>query len=444
MIAQRVQTGRIAKLRHVDGRSVGEGDDSAELPAADDSGNQALTQQRLVFAKRQLVHIGSDQAAADIELRQAPFRGEIVAVGWPKRVAAIGADGAPIVDRLGPGEADQVCQALGQPLRQFRAEGMVTRIVIAIYFLKTSIGGPRSALRNRSRISRPALDDGLIVKAEALQLVALVAQIADFKRQIPRQLALNVGHPLVDIRRASGLDVPQYLRRHQTGSGPSGATGAGALERPWIAKIGRPLFIAGDENVATRLVAGHIEGRVGGVLYVEHTDSSSNRPTLARAVGQAEARREIIVVRVDEAAAHVLIAGLSGLSVGKVEVQALVKVTATRAREDGGLRVGDDSVGIDARTEELDVHDAPVLVNPGTRIFVAHSQVQCQLGRDPPIVLNIYEVGAAPEQRVSHRDAAGGLGGHTQHIVGEDETGRIAAGWIEGGLAIKKKFAGNF
>ncbi len=444
LVAECVQTGGIAKLGHIDGRSVSQGDDPADLPAAHDSRDQSRTRQRFALAKRQLIHKGSDEPPADIELRQAPFLAEIVAVGWPKRVAAIGADRTAIVDRLGPGEADQVGQALRQPLRQFCAEGMVTGIVIAIHFLKTSIGGPRSALRDRSRVGWPGLDDGLIVEAEALQFVALVAQIADFKDQISRQLALNVSHPLVDIRRASGLDVSQHLRRHQTGSGPSGTTGTGALKRPWIAKIGRPLFVAGDEDVATSLIAGHIEGRVGCVLYVEDADSRSNRPAPGRAIGEAQARREIIIVRVDQAPAHVLIAGLSGLSIGKVEVQALVKVTAARAGEDGRLRVGDDSVIIDARTEELDVHDAAILVIPGSRVFVAQSQVQGQLGRDPPIVLHVYEVGAAPEQRVGHRDAAGGLGGQTQHKVGESETGRVAVSRIKGGLAIKKKFAGDF
>src|SRR5207237_4932716 len=143
---------------------------------------------------------------------------------------------------------------------------------------------------DRSRVGWPSLDDRLIVKPEALQLVTFVAQIADFQDQIPRELALNIGHPLTDIRRSRSLNVSQNLRSHQASSAPSGATGAGALKCPRVAKIGRPLFVAGDVNVAASLVASHIEGRVGGVLHVEYADAGSNGPASGGSVGQAEAR----------------------------------------------------------------------------------------------------------------------------------------------------------
>ena len=248
-------------------------------------------------------------------------------------------------------------------------------------------------------------------------------------------------HPLRHIRSAHVLNIAQNLRRYQAGAAIPGAAGAGAFERPRIRQIRGACLVAGDKQVAPGLVAGHIKRWVGGVLHIENTAARANRPAVARTVGQTQARREVVVIGIDQAAAHELVAGLGALPVGEVKVQALVEVAAAWAGEDGRRRVGNDAVGSDARAEQLDIHDAPILVIPGTAVFVAQAHVQGQPRGDLPIVLNVGVVGAPAQQRIGHGRHTRGLRRQAQHVVGEDEAGGVAICGIEGGLAVEQKLA---
>src|SRR4030095_15032400 len=97
------------------------------------------------------------------------------------------------------------------------------------------------------------------------------------------------------------------------------------------------------------------------------------RPVRRRAVCQAQARPEIVAVRVHRAATHKLIAGLGELSIGEVILHSFVEIALARTSVDGKLGVGQYSVRAYARVEKLDVHDAPVLVMPGLRVLVTQA-----------------------------------------------------------------------
>ena len=163
--------------------------------------------------------------------------GKVVAVTRPQLVPGVRANGAAVVNGLRPRVSNQVGQTLAEALRHSCAEGMVVRVVAAVYFLNPAVVWPGGALRNGPGVSRPALQDGLVVKPLPRQLVAFVSLVADLQHDVFRQLALDVKQPLVHIWRTIAGDGGQKLGRSQTGSTVPGTDEGLPLVKPRIAHV---------------------------------------------------------------------------------------------------------------------------------------------------------------------------------------------------------------
>src|SRR5690606_9787338 len=122
-------------------------------------------------------------------------------------------------------------------LLNLRCERMVVGVHASVDLLDAVVCGPRAALRDRSRVGGPGLQDRLVVRAKPLELMTGIALIADFNHQIIRELALDIEQPLVHVRRAAPYDVAQNLKRTQAITAPSGAREPLALFPPGIAQV---------------------------------------------------------------------------------------------------------------------------------------------------------------------------------------------------------------
>src|SRR5436190_23473910 len=119
--------------------------------------------------------------------------------------------------------------------------------------------------------------------------------------------------PLDSIRSAIALAVAPELRQPDTSAAPTGAGEGLAVEGPRVGEVRVRILGVRDERVAPTEVAAHIEYRVAGVLGEENAETGPERPVRGWTVGDAQARREIVVIGIDQATAHKPIAGLGEL-----------------------------------------------------------------------------------------------------------------------------------
>src|ERR1700730_9810571 len=122
------------------------------------------------------------------------------------------ANRANIVNRLRPGESDQVPQTLREALLQLRAESFVVGVDCPVYQLDAAVAWPGAPLFDGAAIVWTCPVQRVIVITHPFQLVSGRAQVSQFQRHVFAKLVLNVERPLKNIRGTATSVVSQHER----------------------------------------------------------------------------------------------------------------------------------------------------------------------------------------------------------------------------------------
>jgi len=139
-----------------------------------------------------------------------------------------------------------------------------------------------------------------------------------------------------------------------------------------------------------------------------------------------------------------LISCLDELSIGKMIGHALIKIALAGPGVDGELGIGRESIGSNAWIEQLNVHNAAILVMPRACVFVSQANVHRQFRRDLPVILYVPIEGTRSQQGNRRGDGAGRVIDLAKHIVGERESGVSSRGRIECRGSGEIEFTGGF
>ncbi len=277
------------------------GEDAADLPVAEPA---------VTLAQRRLPQHRRDIAVLLMKIRQGPRGLQVIGILREVLVPRVGSDGAAVVDGFGERVADQRRETVGEPPLEFGRQGMVVRADHAVRHLNdTQLGERPPGLH----IAGPRR--GEVEGPESLELVPLVAGVADLHHGVLGQFTLYVEEVLHHVRRAPVVVVGKDQRKvhhHRAQAGEGGVQGQ-------VRKIA-----VGGVVPARGQVAGHIVPRIADVLRVEHAGAAADGPVPSRAVGQAQARREVVVVAPDQAVAQPAVAGnlhVRGVAEGHVLVE---------------------------------------------------------------------------------------------------------------------------
>ena len=138
--------------------------------------------------------------------------------------------------------------------------------------------------------TRGSAGSALVDRAQRFQVMADAAEIADFEQRFRGQLALHVQHVLHGVRRAAVVGVGEGIGSRARWPRPP------AMEASELSQFRFGIVGIGVEAQPAGQVARHVEARVAGVLRIEHAGAGADDPLRRRGPGDAEARREVVLV----------------------------------------------------------------------------------------------------------------------------------------------------
>ena len=308
------------------------GQDAADLPAAQYAIHRTVPMgaHLLPLAERQVIHEGTGEAMPEVEVGRAPFIHAIVQVlhvgGLAARLAAL----AVIADRIAPG----VGPGVGKLVFQAHGEALVQRGLEAIVPL-VGAGTGAGNLRNIGPQGRVAAEiwagNHLPVDEHILQvghghheMRAMLSDVPDTKCVAGRQLVLRGEIPLLHLGRPD-VGVPKTNGRVVIGVGivqseePLVQRGLGIGVRRCVVDR-RGLRGEGRVQRQPEVGAGAFQERRDGIGATNHHLLTQH----VRVIGKADARLEVLLVRVIERPAVAILAGKFQHAAEQAEVRLAV------------------------------------------------------------------------------------------------------------------------
>ena len=290
-----------------------------------------------------------------------------------------------------------------EPLLRLEVERVVLRMTRRVHDLHAAQIGKRPrevGVRQRARL-------GVVVGLEAAQVHARRSEVGDFARDRPGQLSLESERPLTDVgRRHVVLGSEDERRRSRAREG---------LLEAEIRPEGLGRFVAAD---CERRVAHGVEYRISDVAHVVDAAAGSNNRPGSHRPGQAEPRGEIVVVGLVGAPAETAITHIWNAPETERRV-ALIGIAGARPHEDRCAAVVPDVVDID---------DLVVDVGERLVVFPPQAEVDREVRRHLPVVLDVEGVVVRPEVRDGGADLRLRVVHGSQQEVRERAPPRCAAG----------------